>query len=136
MDLSNYIKKQNIYSCMFILVGIAALGIGFFLGYEKKLMFGIALGCIPVGLGSFVVYKLSEKRIDMMKNVELENEERNVFINTKSGQKAFWISYYYIIAIVILKNVISLSIDRFLIITLFFMPLVYFLCVVFYHRKY
>ncbi|URZ17085.1 hypothetical protein [Clostridium felsineum] len=136
MEIANYIRRQKIYSIIFIFVGVIALILGDFFGYEKSLMLGISLGCIPLGIFSIIVYSISEKKKGMLKNIELENEERNIFINSKAAQKAFWISYFYMVLVVVLKRELLLSLDNFLIITLIFMPIVYFLLVIIYHKRY
>jgi hypothetical protein len=118
------------------MIGIIAGITGFIFGYQKELMTGLTAGFLPTGIGTMVLYRYAKKKPGMEKNIELENEERNIFINTKAGHIAFWVSYWYIFVAVISYNIIKISLLQFLIITLFFMPIVYFLFVFIYHKKY
>jgi len=96
----------------------------------------MALGFLPTGIGTMLIYKKSGSKADLRKNIELEHEERNVFINTKAGHTAFWISYWYVFLAVVLSFFVRLSLQQFLVFTLFFMPVVYFATVAIYHNKY
>jgi hypothetical protein len=136
MSTEKYIKKELLYSQVFIIIGLIAAITGFVFQYQKWLMLGIAAGFLPTGIGTMIIYKHARKKPEMKKNIELENEERNIFINTKAGHTAFWVSYWYIFAAVILYNIVKISLLQFLIVTLFFMPVMYFLFVFIYHKKY
>lgn len=135
MSSDKYLKKGIIHSGVFIFIGIMAL-LCFIVGFEKSTMLGLMSGFIPTGVGMFLVYQVGKKKPEFIKNLQLENEERNIFINTKAGHTAFWISYSYIFITILLSNVISISMLRFLIFTLIFMPVVYFLFIGIYHTKY
>ena len=135
MSRDEYLKKEIIYSGVFILIGIVAL-LGFIVGFEKSTMLGLMSGFIPTGVGIFFVYQIGKKKPKFVNNLQLENEERNIFINTKAGHTAFWVSYGYICIAIILSNVINISMQRFAIFTLIFMPIVYFLLIGMYHKKY
>lgn len=136
MNVEKYIKKDLIFSLVFIIIGIIAGITGFVFGYQKELMTGLTIGFLPTGIGMTIIYRYANKKPELKKNIELENEERNIFINTKAGHTAFWISYWYIFIAVILYHVISISFLYFLIATLCFMPVVYFTLVIIYHKKY
>lgn len=136
MSIKKYIKKELLYSQIFIIIGLIAGISGFIFGYHKEVMTGLTAGFLPTGIGIMVLYKYAEKKPEMKKNIELENEERNIFINTKAGHTAFWVFYWYIFAAVILYNIVKISLLQFLIVTLFFMPIVYFSFVFIYHKKY
>ncbi|MCE5345321.1 MAG: hypothetical protein LLG13_03385 [Bacteroidales bacterium] len=109
---------------------------GFLFRYQKELMLGLTIGFLAAGIGTMFVYKYAKNKPELRKNLELQNEERNIFVNTKAGQSAFWVSYWYIFIAVILSYSLSISLQQFLIITLFFMPIVYFFLVFIYHKKY
>lgn len=136
MSIEKYIKKELLYSQIFILIGIIAAITGFIFGYKKEVMTGLTAGFLPTGIGMMALYRYAKKKPEMKKNMELQNEERNIYINTKAGHTAFWISYWYIFAATILYNIIKISLLPFLIVTLFFMPVAYFLFVFIYHKKY
>ncbi|WP_333888054.1 hypothetical protein [Clostridium sp.] len=96
----------------------------------------MAFGFTPTGIGMFLIYRNSRKNPKMIKNIQLENEERNIFINTKSGYFAFWVVYWYMLISVILSNIINISFHKFGIFTLIFMSIVYFSIVIINHRRY
>ncbi|MHC1720409.1 MAG: hypothetical protein AB9844_06995 [Clostridiaceae bacterium] len=136
MNFEKIVKKELIYSKIFILIGIAAGIAAMVTDYQRGLMIGMALGFLPTGIGTMLVYKKSGRKADLRKNIELEHEERNVFINNKAGHTAFWIAYWYVFSAVILSFFVKLSLQQFLIFTLFFMPVAYFTTVFIYHKRF
>lgn len=136
MSVDRYVKKGVIFSLIFIAIGVLSGMTGFIFNFHKEVMTGLTAGFLPTGIGMLILYQLSKNKPEMLKNIELENEERNIFINTKAGCTAFWICFYYIFASVILYHLIELSFLTFLILTLCFMPILYFTLVIVYHKKY
>jgi hypothetical protein len=136
MSFERYLKKELLYSQIFILIGIITGIAGFIFRYQKELMFGLTIGFLAAGIGTMFVYKYAKNKPELRKNLELQNEERNIFVNTKAGHTAFWVSYWYIFIAVIFNYLLRISLQQFLIITLFFMPIVYFSFVFIYHTKY
>ncbi len=136
MSVEKYVKKGVIFSLVFITIGMLAGAAGFIFNFHKEVMTGLTAGFLPTGIGMLILYHTSKNKPEMLINIELENEERNLYINTKAGCTAFWICFYYIFASVILYHIIELSFLTFLIITIFFMPIVYFTLVIVYHKKY
>lgn len=136
MSFEKSIERESMYSKIFILIGIIAGIIGVAFDYQRGLMLGITMGFLPTGIGTLLIYKYGSKNAVMKKNMQLEHEERNIFINTKAGYTAFWISYWYIFLAVVLKHSLKFNLEQFLIGTLIFMPVVYFLFVIIYHKKY
>lgn len=136
MNIIREINKEIYKSLIFLSIGLLALFIGYFLNFEKHAMTGIAIGFIPVGIGQIIIYTYAKRKPKMLKMIELEKEERNIFINTKAGHTAFWFSYWYIFISTMLSNVIDISLLNFLIFTLVFMPVIYFSCMIIYHKKY
>jgi hypothetical protein len=136
MNFEKFLKKEILCAQIFVLIGIISGIAGFVFEYQRDLMLGLTAGFLPTGIGMLVIYKNARKKPKMQKNIELQNEERNIFINTKAGHAAFWISYWYIFAAVIFHYSVRISLHQFLIATLIFMPLAYFTLVVAYHKKY
>lgn len=127
MNVNKYIKKQALgYSAMLI-VGLSALFIGYILKLETHAMSGIAIGFIPVGIGGLVIMLYSRNNPAMYRNIEIEADERNMFIRDRTGATAFWITFWYISALTVLSNVVKLSQDQYGFFTLIFMIAVYFL---------
>ena len=135
MSTDKYLRGDILYSSFFILIGIAAL-VGYIIGFQKDVMFGLMIGFIPTGIGMLSIYLITKKHPGAARNMQLEKEERNIFINSKAGYTAFWISYWYVFIASVFRNVVNVSMHNFTIFTLIFMPVVYFLFVVIYHRKY
>ena len=133
---SKEIRYYIRFSGIFIFIGTLALILGFVFKFQTNSMSGIAIGFTPTGIGMLLITLYSRKNPTMLKNMELEQEERNVFINTKAGHTSFWISYWYVFVAVTFGNLFNLSLQKFCIITLFFMPITYFLFLFIYHRKY
>ena len=103
-------------------MGIAILLIDAAFNFEIKSLLGVgsalAFGFTPTGIGMLLIYRNSRKNPKMIKNIQLENEERNMFIS------------------VILSNIINISFYKFGVFTLIFMPIVYFFIVIINHRRY
>jgi hypothetical protein len=136
MSFDRYIKKELLYSQIFIIIGIIAGIIGFVFQYQKGLMSGLTIGFLSAGIGKILVYRYAMNKPEMKRNIELQNEERNLFINSKAGHSAFWVSYWYIAIAIILNNAFRISLLQFLIVTLFFMSIIYYLFVFAYHKRY
>jgi len=136
MTIEKKANKEIIYSAIFIIIGVLALILGYGFKFQAHSMSGIAIGFTPTGIGMLLIYLYSKKNPTLLKNIELEKEERNVFINTKAGCRAFWVSYWYVFIAVMFGSLFDLSLQKFCIITLFFMPITYFSFLIIYHRKY
>ena len=136
MKIDKYIKKDIIMAAAFIIIGIVAAITGFVFHYQVGVMTGITAGFLPTGILMIIIYQFAKKKPKMQKNIEIENEERNIFINTKAGSMAFWITYWYIFAVWVLSYIIKITILPFIITTIVFMPVVYFVMVILLHRKY
>jgi len=135
MSRDEYLKKEFIYPGIFILIGIAAL-ISYAIGFEKSIMSGIAIGFIPTGIGTFLIYLNAKKHHGLARNLRLEKEERNIYISSKAGYASFWVSYGYVFLAYVFSNVVNVTMQQFTIFTLMLMPVVNLLFVAIYHRKY
>lgn len=136
MNIEGRIKKDIMYSKIFIAIGVLAAAAGLIFNFQKSILIGLAFGFLPTGIGLLLVYKYAQHKPKMIQNIKLENEERNLFINTKAGHTAFWVCYWYVFIVLMLSNMVEISLRSFGIITIFFMPIVYFLFVFIYHKKY
>lgn len=139
MNPEKYVKKQILYSKIFIIIGVIAAITVFLFGYRKEIngiALGITAGFLPTGIGNLLVYKFARTNPEMQRRLEIESEERNLFINTKAAQTAFWISFWYIGISLLLYSIVKISLLQFLIVTVFFMPIVYFSLLIIYHKKY
>jgi len=136
MNIERSIKRSSVFYLIFMLIGLAAAITGFVFDYHRELMTGLTCGFLPTGAGGLILSQYSKKSPQMQKNIQLENEERNKFINARAGHTAFWVSYWYIFIATIAYNLVTIPLLPFLIVTLFFMPTVYFTAVGIYHKKY
>ena len=136
MNVEKYMKRDFIFSLVFMFIGILAGITGFVFHIHTEVMTGLVCGFLPTGIGSLIINLITKDNPKLMKNVELENEERNRFINTKAGHTAFWVCYIYIAFATIMYNIIKISFLHFLVATIIFMPVVYFSFVIIYHHKY
>lgn len=134
-EVEMYKKKGILFSKIFIAVGAAA-AVGAVLGYQKEMMFGIMIGFLPTGIGMLIIYKLLKNTPGTVRKIEIENEERNVFIRAKAGQSAFGITCAFVLLALVFQYSIQISLNQFLVIALIFMPIVYFLCTFIYGKKY
>ena len=136
MNIIKEINKEIIKSVILLSIGLLALFIGHILDFERNTMDGIAIGFIPLGLGMMLIYIYSKKNQKLLKNFESEREERNVFISTKAGYAAFWISYGYIFIVKMFGSLFNITLDQFLIFTLILMPIISLTFTFIYHKKY
>lgn len=136
MNIIKEIKMEIIKSVIWLGIGLLALFIGYVLNFDRNTMGSIALGFIPAGIGMTLISIYLKKNPKLMKNIELEKEERNVFINTKAGYTAFWISYGYIFIVTMFGSLINFTLSQFLIITLILMPIIHITFIFVYHKKY
>ena len=143
MKTEKYVKNQIILAKVFISIGLCGIitaALAYTLGFLDSKIIGIATGLAfgftPVGLGFLIIYKNALKDPQKLKKIEIENEERNIFINTKSGDGAFWILYGYIFLWALIKQFVKVDFNIFIIITLFFMPIVYFVLTFLNNKKY
>lgn len=131
-----YKKKLSLFSLIFIIIGLIAAVAGEIFDYQKDMMFGIMIGFLPTGIGMFILCKLIKNTKDTVRRIEIENEERNVLIRKEAGQTAFWITDIFIFVTLIFQYSIKISLEKFLVIALIFMPVVYYLSTFIYSKKY
>lgn len=143
MNTKRYIEKNTLYAKLFILtggVGISGLIITYLMGIGNGgltgVFSGLTFGFLPTGVGMLFTLNKSKNNQCMQRNIQIETEERNIFINTKSGYGAFWISYFLLFVFTMLNNIVDISFRQFSIIFLIFMPVVYFSLIVINHRRY
>lgn len=49
----------------------------------QLIMLGLAIGFIPTGVGMLLIYQIAKKHPGSARNLQLEQEERNIYINSK-----------------------------------------------------
>lgn len=136
MEVKNLIIKQKIFSLIFIVIGVTALILYLVTNIEDGAMLGITSGFLPTGIGLMIVYKKAENNKEMQKKIVIENEERNIFINTKAGYSSFLISFWIVFLGTMFGPTIGLSLSQFGSILLILMGIIYFTNVIINHKKY
>lgn len=127
MNVHKYIKRQVLSYSAMLIIGVAALFTGYILKYETQVMSGIVFGFIPVGIGGLAITFYSRKNPQMYRNIEIETDERNMFIRNKTGATSFWITFWYVCALTIFSTSLSIAPYQVGAYTLFFMSIIYFI---------
>ncbi len=126
MNTDKYIKRQALSYSAMLIIGLAALFTGYILKYETQAMSGIVFGFLPVGIGGLLITLYSCKNPKMYRNIEMEADERNIFIRNTTGATAFWISFWYIGALTLFSTSLGISPNQVGAYTLIFMSITYF----------
>jgi hypothetical protein len=95
MNVEKHLKSQLLCAIAFMVIGsIALLTLltlwisGNLDGKLAGIFIGLTLGFLPVGIGLVVDYYRIKRNPVMQKQIELKNEERNVFLRNKSGYES------------------------------------------------
>jgi len=96
MNIEKHLKNQILFAIVYIIIGTIALITLVILlvsgNIEGKLLGifgGLTFGFLPLGILLLVdVYRI-KRNPAMQKQIELKNEERNIFLRDKSGNQAF-----------------------------------------------
>jgi len=95
MNVEKHLKSQLLCAIAFMVIGsIALLTLltlwisGNLDGKLAGIFIGLTLGFLPVGIGLVMDYYRIKRNPVMRKQIELKNEERNVFLRNKSGYEA------------------------------------------------
>ena len=96
MNIEKHLKNQILFAIVYIIIGTIALITLVILlvsgNIEGKLLGifgGLTFGFLPLGILLLVdVYRI-KRNPAMQKQIELKNEERNIFLRDKSGNHAF-----------------------------------------------
>ena len=95
MNVEKHLKSQLLCAIAFVVIGSIALLTLLILwisgnldGKLAGIFIGLTLGFLPVGIGLVMDYYRIKRNPVMRKQIELKNEERNVFLRNKSGYEA------------------------------------------------
>lgn len=128
MQIEQSIRRQLIQGYIFITIGISSLVLGGLQVIDNYMMLGIAVGFIPVGIGTIIIMKRAQSSNTMRRNIEIEQDERNQYIRNHAGARAFWLTYWIVFTLVIITQIVSGAIDtKYVLIGLLIsMPIIYF----------
>jgi hypothetical protein len=104
MNFEKHLKQQLILAIAYIVVGVIAvftmvilLIAGKLEGKLAGIVGGLTFGFLPLGIGLVVdYYRLKRNPEKWKKQIELKNEERNIFLRNKSGYEAFGLMMFLI----------------------------------------
>lgn len=136
MDLRVEINKEIRKYLAMTGIGIVAFIIGNLFNIQTHILNGVAIGFIPTGLGMALVYHYTKKNPKLQQNFVLEREERNLFINNKTGYIAFWIVFWYIFVFTVFPTPFKMSVSDFGLVTMLFMSAIYFITLYINHRRF
>jgi len=147
MNVEKYIKRQIMFAIVFLVIGVIGLGalvvlliLGNTDGNILGALGGLTFGFLPMGIG-FLVSILKTKRNPeaikrTIKQMELKNDERNLFLRTKSGNAAFEFSLWLIMGLWFLSIWVNISSRWLFPILLGTMSIIYFISIGINARKY
>jgi hypothetical protein len=85
MQVNQKIAQDKRMFIVILLIGLIALFTGFVLQIEKDLMLGIICGFIPTGIGGWLIYSRAPRNKQMLRNIEMEIDERNQYIGYRAA---------------------------------------------------
>lgn len=138
MNKDAYFRKQALYGKIYITIGVLAF-IGIFLGFGKEIQgvcIGLASAFLPLGVGSLIIVKKMKDKANVQKKIDLEYDERNVFVRRKAGERSFWIFFGYIVVATLLSKIIEITLLWFGVLTINLMVIVYYVTLYIYRKKY
>lgn len=127
-----------VLAIILIIIGIVAL-ILLCLDIKSFLMIGIACGSLPTGIGIMIImlYQIKTGHSpELQRKQMLQDEERNVFIRTKTGNSAFRLVYIVVFVAFITSFFVNIPLELFTVFLMCFMPIAYFVLISIYTRKY
>ena len=125
-------------------LGVLAVCAGLILHYERRVMYGIAIGFIPTGalggvLSVYVSRWAARKHPDRVQAKRNAMDERSIRIRLHAGYAAFWALFAYVCLYTVLSPMQlfqGVSHAAFGIVTICVMTVVYATAVLVYSRKY
>lgn len=135
---NKYLRSDFLTASIFIFIGIVALILWCLDISTSKLLIG-AIGFLPIGIG-IMMLTLYQMKIahspELQKQQKLNDEERNIFIRTKAGNSAFWLTFAVTAVLFLAVFIINISVEVFSIMIFGFMIVAYLVLISIYSRKY
>ena len=141
MKTEQFLKNQMRFAVSFIVIGVIALGTLVILGISgnyNKLFFvsgAITVATLPLGIATLISLRKVKITPEMRKRIEIKNEERNIYLNMKSGSTAFWIIYWVVTFLALLTTLVEISSRLLFPILLVLMTIVFYILMGVYNRK-
>jgi hypothetical protein len=107
MNFEKHLKSQFLVAIAYIVIGVIALIALVILLISGKLngklsgiIGGLTFGFLPLGIGLLLdYYRVKWNPEKWKKEIELKNEERNIFLRNKSGYEAFGIMSFLMLGL-------------------------------------
>ncbi len=128
------IRKDQQISMILTVLGIVLLFAGLVLPEVRFAFWGMAMGLMITGVGTFLIYRKAKASPDMQDKILMEIDERNQSLNTKAAAKAFWITYYWIAFAGLCAAFQWIPAQALLVASLFVMLTIYISVSIYYHR--
>lgn len=129
------LNRNFFLAVLFLAVGIAA-ALSMLRWGVQGLNTGLFCGFFPTGLGCLIIELKTAKSAELQKKAVIENEERNQFIRAKAGQGALFISYAAVFLLWLAAQAVQFNAVFLTIVLLVLMPIVYFVLIGVFSRKY
>lgn len=131
-QLKAKLKSALVYVGLGLAALIAALGFGVM---EKELT-GVAIGFIAGGVGLGLGYIFAWRRSHLAREIAVGDDERNVYVRSRAGHSAFWISFALVFLVVMFRDYFPWSVTAVDMTLLIAMIVAYFGALIFFTRKY
>jgi hypothetical protein len=144
MNFEKHLKGQILMAIAYMIIGAAALIALIILLIAGKLdgklagiVGGLTFGFLPLGIGLVVDYYRVKRNPDKWKKqIELKNEERNIFLRNKSGYEAFNLMMFLILGLWLVNIWVNISTSLLFPVLLGMMSFSYFTILAINARKY
>ncbi len=147
MNFEKQFKSQLLFAIASIVLGMIASVIFILLALNEKvkgniyvfagtIAIGFLLGGILLITDYFITRRRPARRKRIEKQMELNTDERKIFLRTKSGNEAFGFSLWLVMGLWVLSTLVNISLKMVLPFVLGFMFLSYFVSMVVNTQKY
>jgi hypothetical protein len=147
MNFEKQFKSQLLFAVAAMVFGVIALVIFILLAFNETvkgnifvfagtIAIGFLLGGILLIADYFITSRNPSRKKRIEKQMELNNEERKIFLRTKSGNEAFGFSLWLVMGLWGLSTLVNMSLNTILPFLLGFMFLSYLVSMVVNTQKY
>ena len=130
------LKKEIINSLLLAALGLAFLGYGFYFAKDNSYLTTMGVSFTVVGVIQTIMYYLNRNNQKMKRNLNLENEERNVYIRGESARKTFWITFFFVLITSNLNYFNKMAVNTYGVVVICTMSVLYFTMLVINYKKY
>jgi hypothetical protein len=117
MNFEKHLKGQILGAIAYMIIGAAALVVlvtllitGKLEGKLAGIFGGLTFGFLPLGIGLIIdYYRVKRNPEKWKKQIELKNEERNIFLRNKSGYEAFSLMTFLMFGLWVVNMWVNIS---------------------------